>query len=74
MADEHAVGGDSDLEQLKARLHRRLVSELDPDRIARMDKTMQRAMVEETIQNLLNNMQDTVVQSRSQRARLVAEL
>src|SRR3990172_1643045 len=67
-ADEEAY------EQLKLRLHHRLISDLDPSRMAQMDKDTLAKAVEEAINVLLQASPETSLINRNQRARLLKEL
>ena len=67
-ADEEAY------EQLKLRLHHRLISDLDPSRMAQMDKDTLATAVEEAINVLLQASPETSLINRNQRARLLKEL
>lgn len=73
-AERRAAQDEDAFEQLKVRLHHRLVSELDPGRIAQIEKSRLRSVVEEVIQALINSTPEAQVLSRTQRSRLVAEL
>ncbi len=67
-ADEEAY------EQLKLRLHHRLISDLDPSRMAQMEKDTLAKAVEEAINVLLQASPETSLINRNQRARLLKEL
>ena len=67
-ADEEAY------EQLKVRLHHRLISDLDPSRMAQMDKETLPRAVEEAISVLLQATPETTLINRGQRTRLLKEL
>jgi pilus assembly protein CpaF len=70
-----AAGADEEAyEQLKVRLHHRLISDLDPSRMAQMDKETLPKAVEEAITVLLQATPETSLINRSQRTRLLKEL